>query len=138
MTRCNEKIQKLYREGIDVNTIAYRLGLSVKSVYRICAGIKRPLSKIGCDKCKSKLYANGLCKACYEKQRRRNGSQIYKRVASSSEDTHYSSKLPWKMRQVWLLDLECGHRTWRYKHRFPYVPPEKVKCEICSAKMTQK
>lgn len=135
MSKCNEKIQRLYNDGVDVNTIAYRLGLSVKSIYRICASVKRPLSKIGCDKCKVKPYANNLCKACYEKQRRRNGSQIYKKVTSSSEDTHYSSKHPWKMRQVWLLDLECGHQEWRYKHRFPDKLPEKVKCRVCSTKM---
>ena len=54
------------------------------------------------------------------------------RVLSASITSHKSLLNPWRSRQVWALNLECGHQEWRYWRRFAQ-PPRRVRCHQCAA-----
>jgi hypothetical protein len=54
------------------------------------------------------------------------------RVLSASISSHKSLLNPWRSRQVWELNLACGHQTWRYRRRFAQ-PPRRVRCQHCAA-----
>jgi len=54
------------------------------------------------------------------------------RVLSASSASHKSLLNPWRTRQVWVLNLECGHQAWRYR-RHTAQPPRQVRCQYCTA-----
>ena len=53
------------------------------------------------------------------------------RTVINAGRTSWKSLLnPWRSRQVWILDLECGHTEYRDVARFP-TPPQRVECHTC-------
>ena len=121
----NEQIQTRYANGDPVEQIASDFDLHPVYIRQLCAGIKRPPTPIGCSECNNP-YARGMCKRCHRNSLRRHGSRLYRKVEAS-----YRGILPRSpYAKIWMLELECGHITWRYRHAFPN-PPVRVKCKEC-------
>jgi len=55
--------------------VAKKLGVAAAYVRRVRTemGIEKYQKPIGCSKCKTAPFSGGLCKACYERKRRRRG-----------------------------------------------------------------